>query len=410
MRMHRKLFGSVLATALALHVGACDGLMEVTNPDVVDASTVDPEADAAAFAQSAFQNMAEAYGGIIVYSAWFTNEARVGDTFPTRNEFGRRLVDDRNGTHNNEIWIPLARAMASAEDVLEILEGQSNVNVARAALTAGYTALLMAETFCTGTIRVGPELSTAQMIEHAVTRLEQAVDAGAAAGTDAGAAIADAARVGLARAYLFSGNGAQAASVAVSVADDFEFDVVYVDDASARGRLGNNVHFFSNARESLVVGPEWRAIADGGDERISYVDGDRNAQDGVHRFYIQQKFPSYADPIRLASGLEARYIEAEASGDINERLDLINERRTANGLGAFSSADADAVLTELLEQKGRDFWLEGRRMGDWRRNPDHVNYIIQPGDNYYKPEVGTVGTQTCWPLPAAEKDNNPNIG
>lgn len=416
MRILQRFFGSVLAASLALQLAACEGAMEVRNPNIVVADEVDPEQDAATFARSAFQNLATAYGGIVVYTAWFTNEARVGDTFPTRNEYGRRLIDNRNGTHNSEVWAPLALAMESSEGVLDILEGKSDVNVARAALTAGYSALLMAEAFCEGAIRVDRSAEYAQpqskdqMLDHAINRFELAISAGDAAGGAEGTSLANAARVGLARAYLFKGDNANAVSAANQVPDDFNFNLNYVDDASARGRLSNNVHIFSNARESLVVGPEWRQIADDGDERIKYIDGERMAQDGVHNFYIQQKYPNYAAPIRLASGLEARYIAAEASGDITEQLALINERRAEFGQAPYAGPnDANSVLTELLFQKGLDFWLEAKRMGDWRRNPDNVKFIIKPSDEYYKPDVGPMGSDTCFPLPAAETDHNPNF-
>lgn len=416
MRILQRFFGSVLAASLALQLAACEGAMEVRNPNIVVADEVDPEQDAATFARSAFQNLATAYGGIVVYTAWFTNEARVGDTFPTRNEYGRRLIDNRNGTHNSEVWAPLALAMESSEGVLDILEGKSDVNVARAALTAGYSALLMAEAFCQGAIRVDRSAEYAQpqskdqMLDHAIKRFLAAISAGDAAGGAEGTSLANAARVGLARAYLFKGDNANAVSAANQVPDDFNFNLNYVDDASARGRLSNNVHIFSNARESLVVGPEWRQIADDGDERIKYIDGERMAQDGVHNFYIQQKYPNYAAPIRLASGLEARYIAAEASGDVTEQLALINERRAEFGQAPYAGPnDANSVLTELLFQKGLDFWLEAKRMGDWRRNPDNVKFIIKPSDEYYKPDVGPMGSDTCFPLPAAETDHNPNF-
>jgi hypothetical protein len=62
----------------------------------------------------------------------------------------------------------------------------------------------------------------------------------------------------------------------------------------------------------------------------------------------------------------------------------------------------------LMEQKSRDFWLEGKRMADFRRLGNAVPYILPTGDTYYKPTVGTVGTQTCWPIPGSEQRNNPN--
>jgi hypothetical protein len=113
--------------------------------------------------------------------------------------------------------------------------------------------------------------------------------------------------------------------------------------------------------------------------------------------------------MRLASKLEADYIAAEA-GTTQAQLALINARRTANRLPAYSGpADAAAVLTELMEQSGRDFYLENRRMGDFRRNPSSVLNVPRTGATYHKPGYDPVGNQTCWPVPAQEWENNPNF-
>ena len=74
----------------------------------------------------------------------------------------------------------------------------------------------------------------------------------------------------------------------------------------------------------------------------------------------------------------------------------------------FASTNPDALLRELMEQKGRDFWLEGKRMADFRRLGHVVPYVLETGPNYYKNvQGGTVGSQNCWPVPLSERDNNP---
>ena len=124
---------------------------------------------------------------------------------------------------------------------------------------------------------------------------------------------------------------------------------------------------------------------------------------------IQNKYPAYASPIRLASKLEADYIVAEA-GTSADQLALIALRRAAAGLPAYSGAtDGASVLTELMNQKGFDFWLEGRRLADFRRNPTNVQYMPAPGAPYFKPGFPAIGNKTCYPIPLAEKDNNPNF-
>lgn len=433
----RRLFKTGLTAALVAGVGlssaACDDFLDVRVTDTIAAETVNPLEDAATFSNSAWQNFQSVYSTFPIYQGWFTNELRVGDTFPTRNEFGRRDIVDDNGTSNSSLWTPLSRAVASAEDALVLLDElpESNINRTRLYLTSGFASLVMAESFCTGVIRKGPgaetpELSTQQMLDHAILRFGEAVASGQANGTAMGSAMVNAARLGLARAHLFGGNASQAASYASQVPADFVYDAVYVDDPGNRGRLGNSVFAFSGRaanRESGVVGPEWMELGVGedatadrpyadledGDPRVAWRFDGRLAQDGVHDFVHQTTHDGWNAPLPIASGLEARYLIAEATGTMADRLALINERRAANGQDAFASADADEVLTELFYQKGLDFWLTGRRMADWRRNPNNIRFILGPDDEYYKPEVGNMSNQTCFPLPWQEYSRNDHI-
>jgi hypothetical protein len=422
MKNNKGRFGVIAVATAAIALAGCDGFFEVDRPNVVDGETVDPVLMASEFSWSAHQNLAVAYGGLIVYGAWFTNEAQVGDTYPTRNDFGLRRIDDRNGTHSDEVWRPLARAIASSEKGLEILkdipDADKDVNIARLALSAGYGVELMGEHFCQGVMEpLGQARDPNQMLDRAIERFKTAhavASAAYAAKRDTAEAksIRDAAQVGIARAYLQKGDKANAALAAKEVPASFVYEVVYVNDASNRSRLGNNAYAFTSSRESLNVGPEWRAIADAGDKRISFNDAKRKAQDGELDFYQQRKYTGYGSPIRLASGLEARYIvaEAELPGNLAGAIALINERRAASGQGGtFNSADANAVLSELMDQRGRDFWLEAKRLGDWRRNPDNVPFILPAGSTYYKAGQGTIGDQVCMPMSASETDNNPNF-
>jgi hypothetical protein len=412
-----------LALGVGLSLTACDSFFEVLNPDIIEASTVDPIADGPTFSRSAMQNFATAYGPLIIYSAWQTTEGYVGDSFPTRSEFGARRVVDNNGTYVDELWVPLSRSLASSEDVIDVLGGSANpnaakdINVARAAFSAGYSYIMMAEMFCEGVERGGPALSTAEMLSRAVARFTQAYDVATAAGGTEGTSIANAALVGRARAQLQAGKNAEASADAAKVPATFVYNLEYVDDSARRTRLGNGIYFWSNggSRESFVVPPAYRAMADAGDTRISYVDAKKFAQDGGLQYYNQTKYKSWSAPVRLASGLEARYIAAEAklkTGTTADALALIAERRTAGSQPAFAGGDNNAIMAELMAQRSRDFWLEGKRMGDWRRNPSAVPNILPSGPTgYYQPTVAdkSVGTQTCWPIPFREKNANPNL-
>jgi starch-binding outer membrane protein, SusD/RagB family len=409
----RRTLPVLLAISASSLTAACSDFLDVKNPNSLEAEGVDPARDRTLLSRSVYQGFVSDYGQQVVDQAWFTNEARVGDTFPTRNEFGRRDIPETGSQSGN--WSSMMDDIQFAErTIVQIEEAGNSVDLARVYFTSGYGMVLLSEMFCEVTLAAGPQeprgpMTWEALLDTAIVRLTKASQiAGGETGTEA-TDLKWASTVGIARAQLQLGRKSAASATAASVPASFEYDLLHLDDPSNRNRLGNRVFSFSNARISLVVGPEWRAIADGGDPRIAYVDMGRVAQDGVLEFFRQDKIQGWGDPDRLASGLEARYIKVEADGDPTAMLTLINERRAVgNQTPMAATTDMKALMDELMMQRGRDFWLEGHRLADFRRNPDNVPFIIPTGDNYYKPELGLVGNQTCWPVPKSEKDNNPN--
>jgi hypothetical protein len=417
----KKIARTVTRTAagalLAVGATACgDEFLTVTNPNVIDASTVDPTASGITLALSAQQNFVDMFGVVAMYAAYFSGESNVSDTFPTRNEFGIRTITDLNGSLNGDVWVPLSRAVASAKQVLDLQlpNPTTNISVARAATFRGFAILQMASDFCSGAFSNGPELSTNQLLDSASFWFGRAIDVGRANGTADGASLANAALVGRARARLQRGDNAGAATDAAAVPAGFEFNLRYTDDLANRGRLSNDVFFFSFDRGSISVAPWYRQ----GDPRVTYrVQGGSPAptavpQDAVPGGWHQQtKFFNYGASMRLASKLEADYIAAEASNNVTTQLTLINARRQANGRPVYDGAqDAASVKRELFNQRALEFYLEGKRVADFRRSPASVAGTITPsGAPYFKPGYGNTGTDTCYPLPRAERDNNPNM-
>ena len=146
---------------------------------------------------------------------------------------------------------------------------------------------------------------------------------------------------------------------------------------------------------------------------FTFTDAGINAQDNSLRLFRQTKYTSFTAPIRIASGLEARYISAEAelkaSGNTAPALALITERRTAGSQPAFTGTSVDAVLAELMDQRARDFWLEARHLGDVLRNPTAAALVPPVGSPFYKPTLGNFLPLACLPIPFSEKANNPNF-
>ncbi|MBW7934051.1 MAG: hypothetical protein H3C62_10685, partial [Gemmatimonadaceae bacterium] len=327
-------------SALVFGAACSNSFVEVTNPNVIDAATVDPTSGATTLALSAQQNFATAMGWLAMYSGWFTEEANVSDTFPTRNEFGFRLITDLNTSLSGDVWSPISLAAASAKTVmdLELPNASSNINYARAATFRGFSILMIATDFCTGALSSGPELTTAQLLDSAIVYFTKGVDIGKAAGGTDGNNLANASLVGRARAKLQKGDKAGAAADAAAVPAGFNFDLRMTDDLSNRTRLSNRLYQFTFDRSSISVAPFFRTS----DPRVPYKApgvSKLQGQDAVPGgFFEQTKFSGYASPLRLASKLEADYIAAEAGGDAVAQLALINARRAAAGLTPYAGA------------------------------------------------------------------------
>src|SRR5687767_9106780 len=324
----------------ALTLAGCS--LDVTDPSVVDASTIDPIADARVFSLSAQQNFYVAYASLINSTAVYSNETWSGAVRPETNDFGRHVVVDVNVDLSGSFWAPMQVVIGTNDKVVEVLRGtptfNTDINVARASLWSGLAIEHLAEIFCEGVLHVGPPLTQAQMLDSAIVRLQQAITIATAITASLPATsptsieatrILNTARVGLARAYLTKGDYQAAITAAAQVPATFVSTTVHVDDAQSRARLSNGVYITSLGTTQIVAGL-YRAL---NDPRVTFLDRGQNAQDATNRLFQQTKYTSFAAPIRIASGLEARYIAAEAelkaTGNTAPALALIAERRTA---------------------------------------------------------------------------------
>jgi hypothetical protein len=410
--------GATIGVA-ALAFSGCN--TDVSNPSVVDASTIDPVADARVFSLSAQQDFYVAYAGqgsqsgnYINISAAYSNETWMGVARNETTDIARHAIVDTNLDLNSQFWVPLQTAIGTNDQVLSVLKGTPTFNtdiaVARASVWSGFAVELLGESFCQGVLHVGPALTPAQMLDSAIARFQQGIAvAGAITGSAEATKLLNAARVGLARAYLQKGDNANALATANLVPPTFVATTVHVDDPQARSRVGNGVFLTSSGTGQTVATP-YRLL---GDPRVTFVDANANTQTGGLRLFRQTKYTSVTTPVRIASGLEARYIAAEAQLKINgttaPALALIAERRTAGNQPAFTGTTTAAVLAELMDQRARDFWLEGKHLGDVIRNPTAAALVPAANSPFYRPEFGTFQPLVCLPVPFAEKSNNPNF-
>jgi hypothetical protein len=105
----------------------------------------------------------------------------------------------------------------------------------------------------------------------------------------------------------------------------------------------------------------------------------------------------------LSSGWERRLIEAEAllvANDIPGAMARLNLRRTALNLAPWTATNATEAWTALKRERGIELWLEGRRLGDFRR----WAALNRPGD-----QENMTGRNLCFPIPLSELETNPNL-
>ena len=114
--------------------------------------------------------------------------------------------------------------------------------------------------------------------------------------------------------------------------------------------------------------------------------------------------------ILLADYLEAQHDFAEADGPTAATLAFVNARRAVGQQPAVTYAVGDpAIMAELRNQRGRDLFLGGFRLGDLRRWKRLGVGDFFPTGPHVNVQWGNYQDATCYPLPLAEYEANPNI-
>ncbi len=220
--------------------------------------------------------------------------------------------------------------------------------------------------------------------------------------------------VGAARAALNKNDKAAAIAFANQVPPDFVFSAYYTDNTTAqRNRTFERLTLGSNA---ILTNTPFAAFA--ADPRVPRIGGTTSrantplAPSSYSTFTNTVAGGAFAPimSVRIASGLEAQYIVAEAQGPTPATLAFVNLRRTA-GLQTPVTLSGDALMAELRDQRSRDFYLDNHRLGDLRRYLKYYNVDLFPKGPYPGSTSGAVYDQsiTCWPLPTNELNSNPNI-
>jgi hypothetical protein len=111
--------------------------------------------------------------------------------------------------------------------------------------------------------------------------------------------------------------------------------------------------------------------------------------------------------IRFATYLEAQYDIAEADGATASTLAFVNARRAVGNQAPVDLSGAP-LMAELRNQRARDFYLTGQRLGDLRRYAKAGTDLFPKGK--YPVFSDFYGENKCFVVPLSEKAGNPNYG
>jgi hypothetical protein len=151
------------------------------------------------------------------------------------------------------------------------------------------------------------------------------------------------------------------------------------------------------------------------DPRIPSVSVGNSADNSIQGIFAPTLWDERTDPVIIASGIEARLIEAEAAlrvPDVTTFLAKLNAARaTRSDLPALADPGTAATRENLLFRE-RAFWMfgTGHRLGDLRRmirQYGRAENTVFPTGIWVKAN-STYGTDVNFPVPFSE-NNNPNF-
>ena len=480
----RALPALVLVMGLTIPIYGCDSdkLVEVQDPSGVTPEGFNDPTAIPAVVAGAFRQFIGGYSGFgddsfLSSSAVLTDEFYYGDTFTTRNAADHRTLQPTVlGNISDAAYGRLQQARLNARRAFATVEGASTPNteaddqitMAQLRTIEGYTYVTLSEGWCgnvpfsrlpdTGPldpalIEYSRGLTTTEMNDTAVLRFNDALALNPNNRLSA---------IGKARALLNKGDYAGAAAAVAAVPTTYVFLLEHSVNQAAEnnpsyalqdnGRYGlSNLEGGLNGtaalRPDLTTPPTTAPSAEGlafrgaRDPRVPWQPrGATFCFSSSVRCYIDNNNPTLDADVPLASGVEARLIEAEYDlqrGDAASMIAKLNALRASvipleaalhpSQKQTFRDASGAMVLPPLTDPatvtmtpqqmfdarrallfSERAFWLfnSGHRLGDLRRlvrNYGLPSNTVFPSGPHFR--GGTFGNDVAYPIPFNEQNN-----
>ena len=429
---------------LACSLAACSTteMLEVETPDQITPDKAGSAVGAAALRASAIGNFAAFYGGD--YGGSFHGLNITSGMLTDEIESARGGTEHLDSRAQNEAVQPLGttwsfvgqsttqtiRAIKAlkefAPEVTATEKATKATQIGHLYALQGFAYVLLAENYCSGIPIANADdlapktdtLNTAKLFARAMAYFDTA--ATTLGTTTADQPFRNAVAVGRGRVMVNLAQYDQAATAVASVPTNFSLLISYSSTS-----VVNAIYDWMNG--TLNYAPADREGGNGmdyisaRDPRVTVI---RNAagaptpragQDGAQH-YTQTVFPTAGSPVPLATGVEARLIEAEAAlkrGDATAYLAKMNDARTTVSALTPLTDPGSTVARENLLFRERAFWFWGtaHRLGDLRRLVKDYKRgaeTVYPTGPYFK--GGAYGADLVLIPAQAEKNNKDFTG
>jgi hypothetical protein len=413
--------------ALALALGGCKEFTTLAqeNPGQLDGNTLFVPGNAQLLVNGVIADFECAFARYVVGSGLLADELTTAIANTDNYDYERRTIQTNRaygtggcgGTNQQpSIYSTLSTARGDGDTTLARLEEWSDAEVpnrtrliGQAATYAGFSLILLGEGMCTAAINLGPEIQPAELFNEAKLRFDKAITAATTAND---AVTLNLALVLRARTLQNLGQLSAAATDAARVPATF---IANMTTDATNARRQNFVFVHTQQNRHSTVDPSFRNVTLGTapDPRVLVTNTNLPGTAPQTIIWTANKYPALTTGIPMAKYAEAQLIIAEArvaANDIPGAVTAINAaRNTRAGMPAYDATGKTAaqVRADIIEERRRELFLEGHRLGDIRRYQLPLNPA--PGTPYAA-GGGTYGTQNCFPLPDVERINNPNIG
>ena len=403
--------------ALALTGCSSDRVLHVDRPDIIDPSGLNNPAGVTALHAGVLGDLAAYMDGAIGVNATvglFTDELRFGATPPEIKQFDTRSLIEQN-TLLWQVYGNIQQLRGQADRAAEALGkvSASDTRIGEMDAISGFSYVLLGELFCSGvpigTIGEDAEpQTTTQVLQGGIAKLDAAT---AAAGTDE--QIKNLAAVLKGRALLDLGQFDEAATAVASVPTDFKYTTFHA--ATTPYQQNGYWDYMFNSDGLLVSekeGTNGLNYATANDPRVPVTgNGSPSRFDATTPRYYFALLTGFDSPSTIASGAEARLIEAEAElrkGNTATFLQKVNDLRAFQKLGPVTDPGSSAARIDLLfRERAFTLFATSHRLGDMRRLVRQYARSAEsvfPTGNYHKDGL-KFGTDVNFVVPTPERNN-----